>query len=117
MVQLKSIKVKVNLSNLMKMAWANIKAKTAKNLSEALKMAWATMKAKGLMMNHKVRIAYRKVDGTIREAIATLKFDTPYERKSTKEPNYQNVCYYDLEKMGFRSFCSSNFICVEAILD
>ena len=117
MVQLKSIKVKVNLSNLMKMVWANIKAKTAKNLSEALKMAWAAMKAKGLMMNHKVRIAYRKVDGTIREAVATLKFDTPYERKSTNEPNYKNVCYYDLEKMGFRSFCSSNFICVEAILD
>lgn len=87
------------------------------NLSDALKMAWAVMKAKGLMMNHKVRIAYRKVDGSIREAIATLKFETPYERKTTREPNWKNVCYYDLEKQAFRSFCSSNFLCVEAILD
>lgn len=117
MVQLKSIKVKVNLSNLMKMAWANIKAKRAANLSDALKQAWAVMKAKGLMMTHKVKIQYRKVDGSIREALATLNLPFTYERKTDKAPNWKNVCYFDLEKMAFRSFCSSNFIGVEAVLD
>lgn len=117
MATIKSNSVKVSKSNVMNAAWAMIKGKKVKNLSEALKKAWQAMKAKALMQAHKVKILYLKTDGSIREALATLKLDFEYVKKGNRKPCYSTVCYFDLAKQGFRSFSVATFIGVQEVID
>lgn len=110
---------KINLSNLMKAAWAMIKKAEVTTLSEALRKAWAAMKAKALMAKHTVKISFRKADGTIREALATLANIT-YQRKTdgkNHKPCYSTIAYFDLEKNAFRSFSISKFIGIQGLAD
>ena len=108
---------RVSKSSVMKSAWAMLKNKSAKTLSEALHKAWEAMKAKVLMYSHKVKIQYIKADGSVREAIATLKLNFVYTHKSNRKPCYSTVCYFDLEKKAFRSFSIATFLGVEEVLD
>lgn len=109
--------VRVNKSNVMKSAWAMLKAKSAKTLSEALHKAWVAMKAKAIMYSHKVKIHYIKADGSVREALATLKLNFDYTKKGNRKPCYSTVCYFDLEKKAFRSFSIATFLGVEEVID
>lgn len=108
---------RVSKSSVMKSAWAMLKNNSVKTLSEALHKAWEAMKAKVLMYSHKVKIQYIKCDGSIREAIATLKLDFDYSPKGHRRPCYSTVCYFDLEKNAFRSFSIATFLGVEEVLD
>lgn len=108
---------RVNKSSVMKAAWAMLKNKSVKSLSEALHKAWNAMKAKVLMYSHKVKIQYVKTDGSLREAIATLKLNFEYVHKSNRKPCYSTVCYFDLEKQAFRSFSIATFLGVEEVLN
>ena len=67
-----------------------------------------------------VRFSFRKVDGTIREALGTRNLDVA--RKFTgeyiaepKTGRSNPTAYYDIEKMGWRSFVASNILSIGGI--
>lgn len=110
--------VKVSKSSVMNTAWAMIRKQVVKSLSEALKKAWAALKAKSLMKAHKIKIAYRKADGSIREALATLNLpNNGYIAKGNRKPCYTAIAYYDLEKQNFRSFSVATFMGILEVID
>ena len=65
-----------------------------------------------------VRFSYRKTDGTIREAIGTLKPGvlTMLSASSKSKPRSQGnrgcVVYFDLDREDWRCFCLENFITI-----
>lgn len=107
-----SKKQNINKSNLMKAAWTLVKKAEVKTISEALKVVWKAMKLKLALATGIVKFQYRKVSGEIRTAIGTLKSGlVNYEPKGiNRKPCYTTICYWDIEKNGFRSFCISNLI-------
>lgn len=64
------------------------------------------------LLEGEVTFSFKKKDGTIREARGTLKADLFPNVKTTesKEPTKKRavaediICYYDLDKTGWRSF-------------
>lgn len=93
-------------SQLMKSAWAI--RKQFKNFADALRAAWKAYKLKAQMKTNNVIFKFRKVDGSIREAVGTLNVD--YEAKGGATKNYGVINYYDCESLGFRSFRIENLI-------
>lgn len=73
----------------------------------------------------KVKFSYKKVDGSTREAVGTLKADLMDGAKATgkkvedgKKKHFVPptvIVYWDLEAAGFRSFRKENFIKYEAV--
>ena len=65
-----------------------------------------------------VRFSYRKTDGTIREAIGTLKPGvlTMLSASSKSKPRSQGnrgcVVYFDLDREDWRCFCPEHFITI-----
>lgn len=105
----------INKSQLFKMAHAMLRKAEVNTLSEALRQAWKAMKLHANMLVGQVRFTFRKVSGEIREAIGTLyNIDytpkTPANGKPRKERPVDVVCYFDVEKNAFRSFCAANLI-------
>lgn len=107
--------LKINKSQLFKMAHTMLRKAEATNMSEALIKAWKAMKLKATMMVGATKFAYRKLDGTIREAVGTL-FNLNYTPKTqangkTRKPRPEDIiCYFDIESNGFRSFNAANLI-------
>jgi hypothetical protein len=67
-----------------------------------------------------VRFTYRKVDGTIREALGTRNLDIARDALSICIPNPTSgrnnpTAYYDLEKEDWRSFKAENVISINGI--
>ena len=67
-----------------------------------------------------VRFTYRKVDGTIREALGTRNLDIARDALSIYIPNPTSgrnnpTAYYDLEKEDWRSFKAENVISINGI--
>ena len=67
-----------------------------------------------------VRFTYRKVDGTIREAVGTRNLDIARDALSIYIPNPKTgrtnpTAYYDLEKEDWRSFKAENVIAINGI--
>ena len=96
---------KTQMSKLMKQAWYLVKS-LGWSISEAMKQAWKNFKLRrALVKNESVSFSFKKVDGTIRNAIGTLlETITPAivgERKSN--PTKVQI-YFDLEKQQWRSF-------------
>ena len=69
-----------------------------------------------LLAHNIIRFTFRKVDGTIRKAIGTrnlnlarqmTKADIP-SPKGEEQPN----SYYDIEKMGWRSYKPNNLVSI-----
>ena len=78
--------------------------------AEALKHAWELIKLKFAMMKGVVEFSYRKVDGSIRTAVGTLRSPhANYEYKGKPSTN-KTLAYYDLEQGGFRCFKIENLI-------
>lgn len=99
------------LSRLMKRAWI-IKRETAESFSECLKRAWKLFfLAKRMRAEEAVRFTFRKVDGSIREAIGTLK-EVASLIKGTGTDTPSTFKYYDVEKGAFRSFRITSLIAV-----
>ena len=91
--------------------------------SEALKKAHATFSLLEELHLGIVEFAYRKEDGTTRQARGTLKkgiapdFDN-YESKGTGNRRDNNntegiYTYWDLDRNAFRTFKSQNLLCYE----
>lgn len=78
------------------------------NFAAALRHAWVVIKLMQKMKKQSVSFVYRKVDGTIREAIGTL--NVQYERKTDSAPKYDSVAYFDMDAQGWRSFKVENLI-------
>lgn len=98
-------------SKLMSRAWAICRA-TGANFSTCLKKAWELNSLSVRL--HKagaVKLAYRKKDGTIRYALATL-FDTEryVNGNGNRSENPKVFTYFDLEKGEFRCFKVENLI-------
>ena len=80
------------------------------NWSDCLRHAWKLAKLKFAMLRGVVEFQYRKIDGSIRNAIGTMKSDLfSYEYKGQKS-NYGVMPYYDLEAGQFRCFKLENLI-------
>lgn len=76
---------------------------------EALKQAWRIIKLEARMMVGNVLFKFRKVDGSIREALGTL--TVKYESKGNGKPiPVDSMMYYDIESNGFRSFKVFNLV-------
>ncbi|SHG34562.1 hypothetical protein SAMN05444483_10981 [Salegentibacter echinorum] len=90
--------------------WAHELVKsTGKSFSVCLAKAWSLYRLRKRMTNETVKIAFEKVDGSLRIAYATLQ-NTGDKVKGTGKPNYKTLPYYDTQAQGFRSFKLENFV-------
>lgn len=78
------------------------------NFAEALKAAWRIIKLRLSLKSGVVAFSFKKVDGSIRKAIGTLK-NTP-ATLGVKATNYAVFTYFDVEANGWRSAKLSNLI-------
>lgn len=88
----------MNKSQLFKLAHA-IKSQFS-SFGEALRHAWKVIKLRIKMLTSYVAFKYRKVDGSIREAVGTLNFS--YESKGGKSSPADILIYHE-EGVGIRS--------------
>lgn len=94
-------------TKLFKMAWA-IRSQF-ETFADALKQAWRVIRLYAQMLIGNVKFQYRKVDGSIRDAVGTL--SVAYESKGTgKVTPIDSIVYYDCEALGMRSFKIANLI-------
>lgn len=104
---------KSDLKAVMATAWAVRKSENV-TMSQALRQAWKSFKLKMRMKTEVVKFAFRKVDGTLREAVGTLMDSvvSAYERKTNGErtPNYSLQTYWDMEKQQFRCYKVSGLL-------
>ena len=89
----------MNKSQLFKLAHS-IKSQF-ESFSQALKQAWVVLKLRVKMATSYVSFKYRKVDGTIREALGTLNFT--YESKGGKSSPVDCLVYFDQSANAIRS--------------
>lgn len=95
-------------TRVMKYAWQIFRA-TGNAWNICMKKAWYVYKLYAALKERVVYITYLKKDGTIRPAVGSLRFEGGEYTKKGK-PAYKTLCYYDLEKQGFRSFKIENLI-------
>ncbi len=95
----------MNKSQLFKLAHS-IKSQF-ESFSQALKQAWVVLKLRARMAKRYVSFKYRKVDGSIREAVGTLNFS--YESKGGKSSPVDSLVYHEKD-LGIRSCKLVNII-------
>jgi len=102
-----------DLQNVMYRAWA-MHNSTGVSFRACLKRAWVLYHTtKTLRDNNYVHITYKKIDGTKRVALGTLRMNdgsSVSTMSTTRKPNHGVFTYYDLERGAFRSFRCENFI-------
>lgn len=90
--------------------WAHQLVKsTGKSFAVCLAKAWSLYRLRKRMAHETVKIAFEKVDGTLRIVYATLKNSSKLV-KGTGSPNYKALTYFDTEKERFGSFRIENLI-------
>lgn len=101
----------INRSQILSMAWANIRSAAKKGItlsfSEAQKKAWVATRLKtALKASNEVKFTFTKLDGNERIAFGTLmpEFFNGYSSKGATASNVGVVKYFDVKKNGFRSF-------------
>jgi WYL_2, Sm-like SH3 beta-barrel fold len=93
------------------MTVANFLRKQGWTLSEALKKGWQVAKCWWAMRKGAVLVSFQKKDGTVTERRATLNDGLyTYEVQGGNKANPLQVCFYDLTKSAFRSFCAGNLV-------
>lgn len=96
----------------MKYAWQILKA-TGQAWRTCMIKAWRLYRLAKAMREGVVTFCYAKVDGTIRNAVGTLKnvpSGATFGGKRITKPSYKTMRYFDLEKNGFRSFKIENLV-------
>jgi hypothetical protein len=94
----------------MKSAWALFN-KGAFTFADAMRMAWKSVKLRIRMKSGVVRFTFRKVDGSVREALGTLMSDFMPETSGTgRRDNYTLQTYFDVEKGQYRCYSIVNLI-------
>lgn len=72
--------------------------------ADALRHAWRVIKMYKRMKTQDVSFSFKKVDGSIREAIGTLRNEVLPESKNSGRPtNFRLFTYWDLEAGSYRS--------------
>lgn len=102
------------LTKIMQTAWTLVK-KNGFTLSEVLRCAWANFRLYQSIKARIVRFTFRKVDGTIREAVGTLLDNvvpTPKGSAQSKKTSDEVQVYFDTEKSEYRSFKIANLISI-----
>lgn len=103
--------IREKLSRIMKEAWTLLKSGVAKTISEALRIAWKEIKLLERLRSGVAYFSFKKVDGTIRNAIGTLREGNfSYEPKGSSKKKTGILTYYDIEKRAFRSFRINNLL-------
>ena len=86
---------------------------TKETWSVCMKKAWSLYRLAKLMRTGVIAFAYKKADGSIRNAYGTLR-DLPagitMGGKKVTKPSYKTIAYFDVEKNAFRSFKIENLI-------
>ena len=93
-------------TKLFKMAWAIVA--NFNSFAEALKAAWKAIKLSSKMKSSVVSFSFKKIDGSIRKAIGTLK-DVP-ATLGVREPNHSVLTYFDVEANAWRSAKIENLL-------
>lgn len=79
------------------------------SFGEALKKAWQVLKLRAKMKKQIVSFSFKKVDGSIREAVGTLRADLlPEIKGNSNKVNHSVMAYWDFSVNGFRSFKIEN---------
>lgn len=79
------------------------------SFADALRKAWQVLKLRAKMKSKVVSFKFKKVDGSIREAIGTLRADMlPKIKGTSNKVNHSVMAYYDVQANGFRSFKIEN---------
>lgn len=100
-------------SNVFKLAWLFIR-KHQLSLSQALKIAWRNIKLKVAMATKIVAFTFKKADGSIRDAVGTLKSDMLPQVKGTGRPTPEHLqLYYDVQKECYRCFSKIELLTIE----
>jgi hypothetical protein len=84
-------------------AWYFLRKGIYENMSQALKAAWKAIKIKAAMKTSVVTLKFRKTDGTIRIAQATLNLSTPYIAKKEDKYTPDVLKFYDQSVEAWRS--------------
>lgn len=105
--------MKETMKEIMTLAWQVVHEKGC-SISRALKIAWANFRLKLRMKTSVVTFYYRKVDGSVRRAVGTLRVDLiPARTDGTGRRQSDEVqVYYDSEKSAWRSFRKSNLLVI-----
>lgn len=99
-------------AKVMKYAWQLWKA-TKQQWRNCMLKAWQIYRLAKALRQGNVAFSYKKADGTIREAIGTLKnlpSGITFGGKRVTKPSYKTVVYFDTDKNAFRSFKIENLI-------
>ena len=93
------------MAELMRNAWFLVR-NYGMSLADAMRQAWRIFKLKTAMRKRIVKFQFRKLDGTIRDAIGTLTDDALSTLVGSQyyNPSPKVVAYYDCEKGAWRSF-------------
>lgn len=78
------------------------------NFANALRQAWKVIKLKLAMKSGQVSFKFKKVDGSIREAIGTLQVE--YDRKGNGHGTEETMSFFDVEVNQWKSFKITNLI-------
>lgn len=101
--------MKNELSKLMRRAWAIARA-TGERFALCLSKAWALYRLAKRMRSGVVSFAYRKTDGTLRQASGTLQEVADTIKGTGRPDDGKTLKYYDTDANGWRSFRVENFI-------
>lgn len=92
---------------LFNIAWAI--RKQFNTFAEALTHAWKVIKLQFELCIGVVKFKYKKIDGSIREAVGT-RDNVPATKGSDRSPNYGILTYFDIEADGWRSAKIENLL-------
>lgn len=74
-----------------------------------------------LLAHNIVRFTFRKIDGTLRKAVGTRNLNLARQMTKAEIPSpkgeEQPNSYFDIEKMGWRSYKPNNLISIDGIVD
>lgn len=93
------------MAELMRNAWFLVR-NYSMSLADAMRQAWRIFKLKSAMHKGIVKFQFKKLDGSLRDAIGTLTDDAIATLVGGQyyNPSPKVVPYYDCEKGAWRSF-------------
>ncbi len=106
-----STTIKIQLSNIMRMAWVFVR-KYGFTMSEGLKQAWLNAKLKKELGKRIVKFYFQKINGDIREAYGTLASDKIPAIAGTdnRKRNDSVQVFFDTVKGEWRCFKIANLL-------
>lgn len=106
-----TIMKRTDLSTIMRRAWALFRV-TGNAFAVCLSKAWKLYRMTCRMRYGIVRFTYKKVDGTLRNAVGTLRDIASTVKGPGLPGDGRTVKYYDVEASGWRSFKVGNIVTI-----